>query len=102
MKYRIQIQPSAIQEIEDGYAWIFKDSPEYAKRWRERLLATLQTLRVDPDRCPLASENDYFSEEVRQLLFGKRIGVYRILFTIADDTVAILHVRHAARRFLGE
>lgn len=36
------------------------------------------------------------------LLFGKRLGIYRILFTIEADTVQVLTVRHAARRSLRE
>jgi hypothetical protein len=31
------------------------------------------------------------------LLFGKRRGVYRILFTMAGNTVNVLHIRHGAR-----
>jgi hypothetical protein len=35
--------------------------------------------------------------ELRELLFGKRDGTYRILFVAAGQTVSILHIRHAAR-----
>ncbi|MBI1745825.1 MAG: hypothetical protein HYR55_04460 [Acidobacteria bacterium] len=33
---------------------------------------------------------------VRQILYGKRGGAYRVLFQIIGDVVFILHVRHAA------
>jgi hypothetical protein len=49
-----------------------------------------------PRRCPIAPENDDFDVEVRQLLYGE----FRVLFTVEDDVVRVLHVRHGARRFL--
>jgi hypothetical protein len=36
------------------------------------------------------------------LLYGKRRGVYRVLFAIRSDTVHILTVRHSAQRTLAE
>ena len=36
--------------------------------------------------------------EIRQLVHG----AYRILFTIAKDTVYVLHIRHGARQPLGK
>jgi hypothetical protein len=37
---------------------------------------------------------------VRQLLYGKRQGVYRILFLMGTDTVRIISIRHGARQRL--
>ncbi|MEG3899622.1 MULTISPECIES: hypothetical protein [unclassified Microcoleus] len=52
-----------------------------------------------PKRCPIARENQYFSKEIRQLLYGKGRNSYRIIFTIAESedvsAVRILHIRHA-------
>jgi hypothetical protein len=45
----------------------------------------------------VASESDEFPVEIRQLLYGRRPGVYRVLFTIAADTVRVLHIRLSAR-----
>lgn len=59
-----------------------------------------------PKRCPLARENEYFSQEIRQLLYGKGRNSYRILFTILEgssvSTVRVLHIRHATQQTLGE
>jgi toxin ParE1/3/4 len=35
---------------------------------------------------------------VRQLLYGHKPHVYRILYTIEGDTVSIVHVRHGRRQ----
>ncbi len=53
-----------------------------------------------PHRCPLAPENEEFEDEVRQHLYGKRDNKYRILFSIMDAEVQILHIRHGKRRRL--
>jgi plasmid stabilization system protein ParE len=102
MKYRIEISAEAQADLRDAYLWIYRDSPVSAAHWREKLLNTIQSLSELPLRCELAAESDYFQREIRQLLYGKRRGVYRILFTIEQDVIYILHIRHAARRFLGE
>jgi plasmid stabilization system protein ParE len=102
MVYRIKIQPTAAAEIEEAYSWIAGHEPLHALRWLERLHQKVETLTQRPERCPLAGETTAFSVEVRELLFGRRRGVYRILFSISGDTVSILHVRHGARRFLDE
>ncbi|HZO30164.1 MAG TPA: type II toxin-antitoxin system RelE/ParE family toxin [Chloroflexota bacterium] len=51
------------------------------------------TLEEFPRRCPLAPENDDFDVEIRHLLYGE----FRILFTVDDNVVRVLHVRHGAR-----
>jgi hypothetical protein len=48
----------------------------------------------------MAPENDEFEEEIRQILYGKRQHRYRILFTIREQTVIVLHIRHGAREHL--
>ena len=55
-----------------------------------------------PRRCPIDPDSEVYGEEVRVLLYGKRRGVYRVLFTIRGDTVHVLAVRHAAQQSLAE
>lgn len=59
-----------------------------------------------PSRCSLARENDYFRQEIRQVLYGRGRNSYRIIFTILVgqkiSTVRVLHIRHAAQQTLGE
>jgi len=57
----------------------------------------IATLQEKPRRCSLAVEHEIFSEEVRQLLYGKSKNIYQILFTIRDATVYVLYVRHIAQ-----
>jgi plasmid stabilization system protein ParE len=100
MKYRVEITSEAESEIKEAYLWIHRDSPASAARWRQGMLAAVRSLSQQPTRCQLAPESAYFKQEIRQLLYGKRGGIYRVLFVIGEKAVSILHIRHAAREFL--
>jgi hypothetical protein len=60
-----------------------------------RFEAALSSLSENPERCPLAPENDYVEPEIREFHFGKGRGVLRILLTITGRQVRILHIRRA-------
>ena len=83
--------------IEAAFHAIAERAPDAAKTWRAGMYEAIRSLSAFPTRCPLAPEDSYFPAEIRQLLYGKRRGVYRILFTIDGDTVSVLHVRHSAQ-----
>ena len=75
--------------------------PGHSDAWMNGLFRAIQSLDTMPLRCPLAFENEFFDEELRQLLYGKRGRVYRILFTISDNEVYVLFVRHSAQKPLS-
>ncbi len=104
MTHRIIVQPRAERDIVEAARYIrdASRSPATALRWARRLRAKIDTLRANPGRCPVDPDSVVYGREVRVLLFGKRPGVYRVLFTIEADTVQVLTVRHAARRSLRE
>jgi plasmid stabilization system protein ParE len=100
MTYRVIIQPVAAGGMREAFRWIARDSPRAAARWFDGLERAIETLAENPGRCPLAPESEFFEEEIRELFYGKRGGVYRILFTVAGDTVSVLYVRHGARDYV--
>jgi len=107
VSYRIEISSMAEGEADSAFLRISQiTSPEKARQWYEGLLKAIESLSEMPKRCPLAREDRYFSQEIRQLLYGKGRNSYRILFTILEDnevaTVRILHIRYAAQQTLGE
>jgi len=59
-----------------------------------------------PNRCSLARENNNFSQEIRQLIYGRGRNSYRVIFTILEaqdmTTVRILHIRHGSQQTIGE
>ena len=57
-------------------------------------------------RCAIAREDAFFSQEIRQLLYGQGKQTYRILFTILDEqptpTVRMRPIRHASQQTIDE
>lgn len=107
MKYEIEISSLAESEADQAFLWMVQtSSSEKARDWYQGLLKAIFSLTIMPKRCVLARENEHFSQEIRQLLYGKGKNSYRILFTILEDrefpTVRILHIRHASQLTLGE
>jgi plasmid stabilization system protein ParE len=100
MTYTVLIQPRAQLELEENYLRMSDYSPIRAVRWFNAIHDAIYSLKDFPARCSLAPESEAFKMEIRQLFFGKRNARYRVLFTIEDDTVHVLSVRHGARRSL--
>ena len=86
--------------MDEAYLWIAGRAPDSATKWFNGLETAISGLEDFPQRCPLAEENKAFDVEIHQLVYGKRVGAYRILFTILGDEVHILHVRHGRRKRL--
>jgi plasmid stabilization system protein ParE len=101
MEYQVEITDVALAEAEEAYLWMMEQlSPDTAEKWFDGLIDTIESLNKSSKRCSLALENEVFLEEIRQLLYGKGRNTYRILFTVSEQVVYILHIRHTARQFL--
>ena len=97
MTYNVIVTPTADAEAMEAVAWYAERSTDAAQRWHERLTRAINSLAKLPTRCPVSQEDSKaLGCEVRLLLYGKRRGVYRILFSIVGDTVWILRIRHSA------
>ena len=97
MTFQVEITPVAEAQIEQAYCWYREQNPEFADRWFRGLMNAIATLQEKPRRCATAVEQEIFTEEVRQLLYGKSKNMYRVLFTIRDTNVYVLSVRHSAQ-----
>jgi plasmid stabilization system protein ParE len=95
-RFQVLVAAPAEAEIEAAYLRIRQDSLANAAKWRAGLLDAAATLETFPERCRLAPENGPFKFEIRQFLYGN----YRLLFTVREDAVVILHVRHGARDWM--
>jgi plasmid stabilization system protein ParE len=100
MKYHVQISPQALEEVEEAYLWIRDKAPMTAARWYDRLMQAIDSLGDNPESYPLAPDAEAFDVPLRQMLFGKRSGIYRILFTVHGNVVRVHHIRHGAQKFL--
>jgi plasmid stabilization system protein ParE len=100
MTFEIIILPRAQAEIEKICSWLTQWSAAAAARWHGRIGDAIRSLENHPERCALAPESLNFKEEIRQLLFGKKANIYRILFVVEERRVVVLSVRHGSREIL--
>jgi len=102
MAYRVDLTPQAVSDIEEAFHYVDHAAPERAKRWFLGLMDAVYSLEDVPERFPVAPESEDFGKEIRQALYGKRTGVYRIMFRIYKETpgegvVRVICIRHGAR-----
>jgi plasmid stabilization system protein ParE len=95
--YAIDIFPRAMADISAAVSWRSRRSAFAAGQVHAGLLRAVRTLANNPERCPLADEAADLGVDLRELHYGRRRNIWRILFTIEGQTVRILRVRHAAQ-----
>ncbi|MFN0105531.1 MAG: type II toxin-antitoxin system RelE/ParE family toxin [Bryobacteraceae bacterium] len=96
MAFRVEITAAARIEADEILNWLIaQHAGDSGLRWFRAFYDAIDSLSVLPRRCSIAPENDLFSEEIRQLLYGRKPHRYRILFTIEGGTVLIMHIRHS-------
>jgi len=102
MNYAVLILPEAEDSIFRAAEWWAKThSPQQAQRWFEGIYAAIETLEQQPQRCPLAREHGFFPIELRELHYGIGIRItHRAIFTIREDRVLVLSIRHVAQEDL--
>ena len=99
MGFRVIITRRAESEMLDSARWWATERSIYeGKRWLAELEGKLQSLSELPKRCPLAPENGQFPFELRELHYGiTSRATHHAVFTIMDDLVLVLAVRHGAQ-----
>jgi plasmid stabilization system protein ParE len=101
MIYRVIVTEEADDGLRDAYRFIRRDSKEAASRWARGARRSIYSLSRLPERCPVAFESREFDVPIRELLYGSgNRGTYRILFTIIEKTVFVLHFRHGSMQLL--
>jgi plasmid stabilization system protein ParE len=96
MVFRVELTDRAQADIAAIYDWLLSQQAGAAgERWFVALREAIASLAALPQRCPISPESTDAPIEVRQLLFGRKPHVYRILVTVERDVVHILHVRHS-------
>jgi plasmid stabilization system protein ParE len=99
MAFRVELSDRAQADISAIYDWLRSQQVgESGEQWFVALREAVASLSTFPSRCPVAPESRDSPVEVRQLLYGRRSNVYRILFAIDGDVVQVLHVRHGRRQ----
>lgn len=102
MGYRVDLTPRAVSDIQESFEYIDQAAPTRSKGWLLGLMDAVYTLGDMPERFAVAPESEGLGREIRQALYGKRSGVYRIMFRIYEEAggegvVRVICVRHSSR-----
>lgn len=88
--YRIEIKPTAENDLRTRYKQIAEDSKKNAFNWYLQTIEAVEKLEILAEHCPIAPEDDDINQGMRHLI----IGDYRALYHINGDVVEVLHIRH--------
>ena len=92
-QFAVILEEAAQTDVRESYEWGCRVwGKRAAQKWvRELRSAVRKQLAVAPKAFPLAPEDSEFTDEIRQMVIGR----YRLLFTIKQRKVHVLHVRGA-------
>ena len=98
MTYRVVFTARARADAVQHFRYLVDRSPAAAGRWYTGLEKAIAKLSKMPQRHPIAEdETEQLGITLRQMLYGRRPGVFRILFSIEGDTVTLHYIRHSAQ-----
>lgn len=98
MPFALRILRRASADIDDKFESLRRHLGRAAAvRWRAKLEACFMKLEELPSVWPLADEAEELGVDLRNVLFGKRRHVYRVLFSFDGTTISVHRIRHAAQ-----
>ena len=98
MTDRVIVTVRARVDAERAFRWKAEASHQSAVRWFAGLEKAIADLGNGPEKHPLAEEeSERMGILLRQMLYGRRKNVYRLLFAIEGDTIVLHEVRHGSR-----
>jgi len=97
MAFRVELTDRAYRDLAAIYEYIQANSSGQAFRWFNGLESAILSLEKHPKRGTVTREDS----RLRQLLYGNKPHVYRIIYSIRERSrlVSVLHIRHGARRY---
>jgi plasmid stabilization system protein ParE len=81
----------ALEDIENIYNYIFRESPFYAQKTIEEFFIRVEVLSMYPEIGREVPE--YIKSDIRELIEGN----YRIIYKIRRKSIFIVRVHHAAK-----
>ncbi len=102
MAFRVEVSLPARLDADAILEWLLSQhAGEAGLRWFRKMDEAIKSLANLPERCKQAPENSSVPFEMRQLLYGHKPHLYRILFTIEGNVVHVLRIRHGRRKYLA-
>jgi toxin ParE1/3/4 len=97
-EYRIILTKRVASDLEKIFDTIAKDSSENASAFVDRILDSIETLKVFPHRNVVDGQDPRAENPVRSLPVQSYLVFFRVLD--AQKAVRILRVRHGSRKAL--
>jgi plasmid stabilization system protein ParE len=93
--YRVDLTDRAARDLRHLYRTINAENSAQARAWFNGLERIILSLDQNPARGVVIRED----ANLRQLLYGRRRYVYRIIYAIDEpgSVVTVLHIRRGAR-----
>jgi toxin ParE1/3/4 len=100
VEYRVELTRRAERDLIALFDRINAGESEAAARWFQELERRIEDLATFPRRCPKAPESKTAGRPLRQLLFGSKPYVYRVIYEIDERSraVYVLTIRHGFMR----
>jgi plasmid stabilization system protein ParE len=100
MPYLVEFAARAARDLEILYVEKNAAESHAAARWFNELELAVYALASYPHRRPVAPEARRMKRELRNLLYGKKPHVYRVIYEVDEgrQAVLVLTIRHGARR----
>ena len=96
MTFHVNVTVRARRDVERVVNAVRTKTPINASRWHARVWASFGRLKYLPSRFGRCDESDDLGLEIREYVFGKRQGAFRVVYLIDGQTVHILRVIHAS------
>lgn len=100
---QVVVTDRAFSELEQIFSWWREHrSVEQASRWYNAFVDAIADLSQNAERRPISRERKAFPYEIRDLFFGTgKRPTHRAVFTISDQMVIVLAIRHLAQKPLS-
>ena len=98
MDYRYEFAPTMLAQANAIYEYRAADSAAGAEKWYASLFREIETLRSQPERCPVVASPDGSIKETRMLLLGDRRRPDCVLFQIEGDRIRIVGIRNSRQQ----
>jgi toxin ParE1/3/4 len=100
MTYLVEFAARASRDLEVLFMEKNAADSQVAARWYNGLERAVAALASHPNRCPVAPEARKAKRKLRNLLYGNKPHIYRVIYEVDEERQAVwvLHIRHGARR----
>ena len=90
------ITPNAADDLTSSWNYLRERNPSVADEWLAGIRDTILALGMMPEAHPIAPESHDSDLPIRRALYGKATR-WSVYYTVIDDAVQVLHVRHGRR-----